>query len=128
MLFFHWELDKKNDKIKVKMKPRQAQELIRGISPSAQIGRSFLLERGALEAFLDGVAEGQSPAALLAARSAPVPSLKWCSQALVGGHCCLAMVVQTLEAMFSEEATPSTDELTKDFQYAWQVMPDEQTS
>lgn len=50
---------------------------------------------------------------------APPPSLKWCHQALCGGHCCLAMVIHTLEVMFNEEATPSSDEVAKDFQYAW---------
>ncbi|HET6844839.1 MAG TPA: hypothetical protein VFK06_24630 [Candidatus Angelobacter sp.] len=50
---------------------RQAQELIQRIAPSARIGRSFLLERGALQAFLDAIAEGSDPASLLAARSAP---------------------------------------------------------
>jgi hypothetical protein len=29
------------------------------------------------------------------------PSLKWCAQALFGGHFCLAMVIHTLETMFS---------------------------
>lgn len=47
------------------------------------------------------------------------PSLKWCSQALCGGHYCLAMVIHTLEAGFSEEATPSAEQIAKDFQYAW---------
>lgn len=47
------------------------------------------------------------------------PSLKWCRQALCGGHFCLAMVIHTLETMFGEEAIPSSDEIAKDFQYAW---------
>lgn len=54
------------------IQPRRAQDLMQGISPSAKIGRSFLLERGALEAFLDAVAEGADPASLLAAHSAPI--------------------------------------------------------
>jgi len=29
------------------------------------------------------------------------------------------MVVHTLEVLFKEDAAPSTDELSKDFQYAW---------
>jgi len=47
------------------------------------------------------------------------PSLKWCAQALCGGHFCLAMVIHTLETMFNEEANPSSEEIAKDFQYAW---------
>lgn len=47
------------------------------------------------------------------------PSLKWCRQALCGGHFCIAMVIHTLETMFGEVATPSSDEVAKDFQYAW---------
>jgi hypothetical protein len=47
------------------------------------------------------------------------PSLKWCPQALCGGHHCVAMAIHTLETMFQEEASPSADEIAKDFQYAW---------
>jgi Family of unknown function (DUF5677) len=50
------------------------------------------------------------------------PSLKWCPQALCGGHCCLAMVIHTLETMFKEEASPSADEIVKDFQHAWDSL------
>jgi hypothetical protein len=50
---------------------------------------------------------------------APPPSLKWCPQALCGGHHCLAMVIHTLETMFSQEANPCSDEIAKDFQYSW---------
>ena len=50
---------------------RQAQELIQRIAPSAKIGRSFLLESGALQAFLDAITDGADPASLLAARSLP---------------------------------------------------------
>src|SRR5438045_1404099 len=58
------------------IQPRRAQELIQCISPSARVGRSFLLERGALQAFLDAIAEGADPASLLAARSRPAPRRK----------------------------------------------------
>lgn len=51
------------------------------------------------------------------------PSLKWCPQALSGGHFCLAMVIHTLEAMFNEEGIPPSDEIAKDFQYAWPESP-----
>ena len=47
------------------------------------------------------------------------PSLKWCRQALCGGHRCLAMVIHTLETLSKEEATPPSEEIAKDFQYAW---------
>ncbi len=58
-------------------------------------------------------------------RIALPPSLKWCSQALCGGHCCLAGVIHTLETMFLQEGTPSADEIVKDFQIAWPVIPQE---
>jgi hypothetical protein len=51
------------------------------------------------------------------------PSLKWCRQALCGGHCCLLGVIQTLEVMFDQEGVPCTDELVKDFQIAWPETP-----
>ena len=50
---------------------------------------------------------------------APPPSLKWCPQALCGGHHCLAAVIHTLETMLGQEANPCCDEIVKDFQYAW---------
>jgi len=49
------------------------------------------------------------------------PSLKWCPQALCGGHYCVALTIQTLEVMFNEQAAPSTDELSQDFKYAWEA-------
>lgn len=55
------------------LQPRAAQALIQGISPSAKVGRSFLLAREALEAFLEQIHEGSDPAALLKPRSEPVP-------------------------------------------------------
>jgi hypothetical protein len=47
------------------------------------------------------------------------PSIKWTAQALCGGHYCLAMVVHTLEALFNEEASPSSENVAQDFQHAW---------
>ncbi len=58
------------------IQPRRAQELIQSISPSARVGRSFLLERGVLEDFLDAISDGADPASLLAARAAPAPRRK----------------------------------------------------
>lgn len=55
------------------LQPRAAQALIQGISPSAKIGRSFLLARDALEAFLEQIHQGADPAFLLKPRSEPVP-------------------------------------------------------
>ena len=55
------------------LQPRAAQALVQGISPSAKVGRSFLLARADLEAFLDRIHEGAHPASLLSARSEPVP-------------------------------------------------------
>jgi hypothetical protein len=58
------------------IQPRRAQQLIQGIAPSAKIGRSLLLERSALQAFLDAIADGADPACLLSARVAPAPRRK----------------------------------------------------
>ena len=55
------------------LQPRAAQALVQGISPSAKVGRSFLLARADLEAFLDRVHEGADPTSLLSPRSEPVP-------------------------------------------------------
>jgi len=55
------------------LQPRAAQALVQGISPSAKVGRSFLVARADLEAFLDHIHEGASPASLLSAQSEPVP-------------------------------------------------------
>ena len=55
------------------LQPRAAQALVQGISPSAKVGRSFLLARADLEAFLDRIHEGADPASLLSRRSEPVP-------------------------------------------------------
>jgi hypothetical protein len=55
------------------LQPRAAQALLQGISPTAKVGRSFLLGRAELEAFLDHIQEGASPASLLSPRSEPVP-------------------------------------------------------
>ena len=52
-------------------------------------------------------------------RIAPAPSLKWCRQALCGGHCCLIGAIHTLEVAFDHESVPSADELVKDFGTAW---------
>ncbi len=54
------------------LQPRAAQALVQGISPSAKVGRSFLLARADLEAFLDRIHEGADPASLLSLRSEPV--------------------------------------------------------
>ncbi len=54
------------------LQPRAAQALVLGISPSAKVGRSFLLARADLEAFLDHIQEGADPASLLSPRSEPV--------------------------------------------------------
>jgi hypothetical protein len=54
------------------LQPRAAQALVQGISPSAKVGRSLLLARGDLEAFLDRIHEGAEPASLLSPRSEPV--------------------------------------------------------
>jgi hypothetical protein len=51
------------------------------------------------------------------------PSLRWCAQALVGGHNCLSMVIHTLEMLFNEEASPSSTVIAKDYQYAWNPIP-----
>ena len=55
------------------LQPRAAQALVQGISPSAKVGRSFLLARADLEVFLDRIQEGANPASLLSHRSEPVP-------------------------------------------------------
>ncbi len=55
------------------LQPRAAQALVQGISPSAKVGRSSLLARADLEAFLDRIHEGADPASLLSLRSEPVP-------------------------------------------------------
>jgi len=55
------------------VQPRSAQSLMQGISPSAKVGRSFLLARGDLEAFLDQIQEGAAPASLLSAGSQTIP-------------------------------------------------------
>jgi hypothetical protein len=64
------------------LQPRAAQALVQGISPSAKVGRSFLVARADLEAFLDRINdrihEGAHPASLLSPRSSlgrsePVP-------------------------------------------------------
>jgi hypothetical protein len=55
------------------LQPRAAQMLVQGISPSAKFGRSFLLARADLEAFLAPVHEGVPPASLLTPRPEPVP-------------------------------------------------------
>lgn len=54
------------------IQPRAAQALIRGIAPSVKVGRSSLVARADLEAFLDRVAEGSDPASLLV-QAPPVP-------------------------------------------------------
>ena len=56
------------------LQPRAAQALVQGISPSAKVGRSFLLARADLEAFLDRIHEGADPASLLSLPSEPMPS------------------------------------------------------
>lgn len=56
------------------LQPRAAQALIQGISPTAKIGRSFLLAREALEAFLEQIHKGADPAFLLKPSPEPVPS------------------------------------------------------
>jgi len=55
------------------LQPRAAQALVQGISPSAKVGRSSLLARADLEAFLDRIHEGADPASLLSLPSEPVP-------------------------------------------------------
>ena len=56
------------------LQPRAAQALVQGISPSAKVGRSFLLwPAPILEVFLDRIQEGANPASLLSHRSEPVP-------------------------------------------------------
>jgi hypothetical protein len=55
------------------LQPRAAQALIQGISPTAKVGRSFLLAREALEAFLEQIYEGADPASLLKPSPEPVP-------------------------------------------------------
>ncbi len=55
------------------LQPRAAQALVLGISPSAKVGRSFLLSRADLEAFLDRIQEGANPTSILSRRPEPVP-------------------------------------------------------
>ena len=55
------------------LQPRAAQALVQGISPSAKVGRSFLLASADLEAFLDRIHEGAEPASLLSRQPEPVP-------------------------------------------------------
>jgi hypothetical protein len=50
---------------------------------------------------------------------AATPSLKWCRQALCGGHNCLAMMIHSLATMFNEEGDPPADQVAQDFVYAW---------
>jgi hypothetical protein len=47
------------------------------------------------------------------------PSLKYCQEALSGGHWCLCAMVATLAQTFNSEPVHSVERLKEDFHYAW---------
>ncbi len=47
------------------------------------------------------------------------PSLKYCKEALSGGHVCMCRMVETIAQTFAWTPVHSIDILGKDFNYAW---------
>lgn len=48
------------------------------------------------------------------------PSLKYCKEALSGGHMCMCGMIQTLAKTFDWTPVHSIDSLAQDFSYAWE--------
>jgi hypothetical protein len=53
------------------------------------------------------------------------PSLKWTPQSLSTSHHCMARVVETVSKTFEVQSDPPMEEIMKDFQWAWEVKPEE---
>ncbi|SRR5258708_5400297 len=56
------------------------------------------------------------------------PSLKWTAQSLGTSHHCMARVIETATKTFDVPSDPSIEEVTKDFQWAWEAKVDEVSS
>jgi len=55
-------------------------------------------------------------------RLAVPPSLKWCSDSLIGGHLSALKMAQTLARTFNKDTSPPFAELEADYRTAWQEL------